>query len=204
MPVSKNMETSRSFVRGGSLRDTLIFEIVDLEWKMYTQMKEDSGSPVDPEGYEAFYQVRYSQHSAMNSDTLGMYKSDLNTAIHTGRNLMTEKYAYMKDPSGYVPDSSLAGLVEEAASKMIASHDAFAAKYPALAKAGRAFDDAEAAVSVQVYIRSELVNRSEPVLQLIARDVRLNPDYVEDIFAAFVSFFGQDSLEQAEALAAGR
>ncbi len=204
MPAGKNMEATRPFVRANDLRDTIIYDIVDLEWNMYTQMKADQGTPADPDGYEAFYQVRYSQHSAMNSDTLGMYRSDLNTAMHTGRNLMKEKYDYMRSPETFAVDPEIKDLVEEAAVAMKASHEKFAASYPALAQAGHALDAEEGTVSIDVYIRSELVNRTDTVLQMLARDVRLNPDYVQDIFATFVSFFDQDSLDQAEVLAASR
>ena len=62
----------------------------------------------------------------------------------------------------------------------------------------------ENVVPIEVYITSELVFRSDTTLQMILRDVRLNPDYIRDIFEVFVSFFGQDSLQKAEVLAASQ
>lgn len=193
---------NREFIRQDCLRDAIIYEIVDLEWSMMQLMRSGQGQPLDESEFEAFYQVRYSQHSAMNSDTLGLYRSDLTVASHTDRNLMAEKYAYMKDQTKLPADPMVVSLIRQIAPMMMESHEKFAARYPTLAAAGRAFDPDENTVPVEVYITSELVGKSDTTLQMILRDIRLNPDYIEDIFRVFVSFFGQDSLDKAEVLTA--
>ncbi len=195
---------NREFIRQDCLRDALIYEIVDLEWGMMTQMRSEEGKKLDESEFESFYQVRYSQHSAMNSDTVGLYRQDLTVATHTGRNLMAEKYAYMKDPSRLPEDPQLRELIDEIVPLMMKSQQRFAGAFPALAGMGRAFDPEENTVPIEVYITSELVNRSEATLQMILRDIKLNPDYIRDIFEVFVSFFGQDSLGKAEVLAAAQ
>ena len=195
---------NREFVRQDCLRDALIYEIVDLEWSMMQEMRSAQGKKLDEAEFEAFYQVRYSQHSAMNSDTVGLYKQDLMIATHTGRNLMAEKYAYMKDQTKLPADPMVTSLIQQIVPLMMESQNKFAAEYPALASLGRAFDPMENVVPIEVYITSELVFRSDTTLQMILRDVRLNPDYIRDIFEVFVSFFGQDSLQKAEVLAASQ
>lgn len=195
---------NREFIRQDCLRDALIYEIVDLEWSMMQDMRSAQGRTLDESEFEAFYQVRYSQHSAMNSDTVGLYKQDLMVATHTGRNLMAEKYAYMKDQTQMPADPMVTSLIAQIQPLMVASHEKFAQSYPALAGAGRAFDPDENMVPVEVYITSELVGKSDTTLQMILRDIRLNPDYIEDIFRVFVSFFGQDSLDKAEVLTASQ
>ena len=60
---------NREFIRQDCLRDALIYEIVDLEWSMMQLMRSQQGRPLAEAEFESFYQVRYSQHSAMNSDT---------------------------------------------------------------------------------------------------------------------------------------
>lgn len=195
---------NREFIRQDCLRDALIYEIVDLEWSMMQDMRSAQGRTLDESEFEAFYQVRYSQHSAMNSDTVGLYKQDLMVATHTGRNLMAEKYAYMKDQTQMPADPMVTSLIAQIQPLMVASHEKFAQSYPALAGAGRAFDPDENTVPVEVYITSELVGKSDTTLQMILRDIRLNPDYIEDIFRVFVSFFGQDSLDKAEVLTASQ
>ena len=132
------------------------------------------------------------QYAALLQEQLGGANGELKAAMQ-----------YMSQ-SFRIQDPEIKDLVEEAAAAMKASHEKFAASYPALAQAGHALDAEEGTVSIDVYIRSELVNRTDTVLQMLARDVRLNPDYVQDIFATFVSFFDQDSLDQAEVLAASR
>ena len=195
---------NREFIRQDCLRDALIYEIVDLEWSMMQLMRSQQGRPLAEEEFESFYQVRYSQHRAMNSDTIGLYRQDLTVATHTGRNLMEEKYAYMKDPSKLPEDPAVRELISQIVPLMLQSQERFANAFPALAGVGRAFDPEEKQVSMEVYITSELVNRSDTTLQMILRDVKLNPDYIRDIFEVFVSFFGQDSLGKAEVLAAAQ
>jgi len=195
------LEHQREFIREDSLRDGIIYEIVELEWNMMQEMRQAQGNRLDEAEFESFYQVRYSQHSAMNSDTLGLYKGDLTVATHTGGNFMEQKYAYMKDQANLPQDPMVRSLIEQIVPLMMESQNKFAAEYPALASLGRAFDPVENIVPVEVYITSELVFRSDTTLQMILRDVRLNPDYIRDIFEVFVSFFGQDSLQKAEILA---
>ncbi len=195
---------NRTFIRQENLRDAMIYEIVDLEWSMMSLYRSQQGRPLEESEFESFYQVRYSQHSAMNSDTIGLYRQDLMVATHTDRNLMAEKYAYMKDPSAMPQDPALVALIREIVPLMLQSQERFANAFPALAAVGRAFDPEENTVSMEVYITSELVTRSEATLQMILRDIKLNPDYIRDIFEVFVSFFGQDSLGKAEVLAAAQ
>lgn len=198
------LEHQRAFIREDCLRDGIIYEVVELEWNMMQEMREAEGNRLDEAEFEAFYQVRYSQHSAMNSDTLGLYKGDLTVATHMNRNFMAEKYAYMKDQSNLPADPMVRSLIEQIVPLMLDSQNKFAAEYPALASLGRAFDPMENVVPIEVYITSELVFRSDTTLQMILRDIRLNPDYIRDIFEVFVSFFGQDSLQKAEVLAASQ
>ena len=194
------LENQRVSIRRDNLRDALIYEIVELEWNMLCLMKNEQGQPLDQSGFDSFYAVRYSQHSAMNSDTIGLYKSDLNVAAHTDRNLMAEKYAYMKNPGSFAIDPELKPLIDQIVPLMLQSQESFASKYPALAGAGRAFDTAEDSAPMDVYITSELITKTEPTLQMVLRDIKLNPDYIRDIFEVFVSFYGQESLDKAEVL----
>ncbi|MBQ9708621.1 MAG: DUF4125 family protein [Firmicutes bacterium] len=198
------LERQRDYIRADALRDAIIYEIVDLEWNMMREMRTAQGKHLDEEEFEAFYQVRYSQHSAMNSDTLGLYRSDLTVAIHTDRNFMAERYAYMKDTSQLPSDPEIHSLIQQIVPLMMASQNKFASEFPALAGLGRAFDPVENTVPIEVYITSELVFRSDTTLQMILRDIKLNPDYIKDIFEVFVSFFGHDSLQKAEVLAASQ
>ena len=198
------LEYQRDFIRSGALRDAIIYEIVELEWNMMKELRKGQGKQIDEDEFESFYQVRYSQHSAMNSDTLGLYRGDLTVAIHTGRNFMEEKYAYMKDPSKLPADPMITSLIQQIVPLMMESQNKFASEFPTLAGLGRAFDPAENTVPIEVYITSELVFRSDTTLQMILRDIRLDPDYIKHIFEEFVSFFGHESLQKAEVLAASQ
>ena len=195
------MENSRTFIRQDTLRDAIIYEIIDWEWNMMILWKQKTGKAPGEEEFEDFYRVRYSQHDAMNSDTLALYKSDLSVASHTGRNLMEEKYAFIEAASkGVAPapiDPAAEKLGAEIMPLMKASNEKFAAKYPSLASAGQAFGGE---VSPAVYMESELRIMEVPTLQMMLRDVKLDPDYVQKIYQGLIGFFGQDSLEKAEVL----
>ena len=117
------------------------------------------------------------------------------------RNLMEEKYAFIEAASkGVAPapiDPAAEKLVAEIMPLMKASNEKFAAKYPSLASAGQAFGGE---VSPAVYMESELRIMEVPTLQMMLRDVKLDPDYVQKIYQGLIGFFGQDSLEKAEVL----
>lgn len=198
------MNNKQDFVRQDTLRDAIIFEIADLEWNMIKLMRSAQGYEMDSSEFQDFYQVRYSIHSAMNSDTLGFYKGDLNAAPQKGINLMQIKYAYMGNPAGYVIDPEIAPLVQQTKAAMMESLQRFASKYPNLADAGSAFGQTEAMIPMEIHITSELITKSAPTLQMLLRDVKANPDYIKDIYQTFISFFGQDSLEKVEVLTASQ
>ena len=78
-------------------KDRLINEIIDIEFSMFDKVKGMNGRAPCQNNFKTFYAMRYSQHNAFSEKTLLSYKNDLINAGHEGRNLITEKYAYMME-----------------------------------------------------------------------------------------------------------
>ena len=71
---------------------------------MFQETENIGGRASCQDQYDTFYANRYSQHNALELDTLESYRKDLADAKAIGRNLITEKYAFMMeftDPEYY-------------------------------------------------------------------------------------------------------
>ncbi|MDO4281419.1 MAG: DUF4125 family protein [Peptococcaceae bacterium] len=198
-------------------KDHLINDIVDLEWWMFDRVNNIGGRAGCQNDSRTFYIMRYSQFFAWPVDALESYKQDLLDAQAEGRNLLTEKYAYMMaytDPRTYeatirgrIPEVSVekAQLVDAIAALLTADEQAFAAQYPRLHHRGRPVEGAEAGnVSMNVYALGELKTYSEQTLRLYAAhllDLKKSggENISVTIHRAMVSFYGYASLEAAEA-----
>ena len=202
--------------RNRSEKDRLISEIVSLEWNMFQKVENIGGRASCQDDWNTFYIMRYSQDVTWSDDTLRSYLNDLRQAAASGRNLLTEKYAYMMeftDPEYYREhlQASLPALSEqkgrliaEIVSLQLLSHRRFAGQFPRIAGAGRPVGDERGETSVKSYSIGELKTYSEETLRLLLRDVKQNPDMVLDIQRGIAEFYGYSGLEAAEQALAGR
>lgn len=129
--------------------DEVINEIIELEWAMFDKVNNEGGRAGCQDDEWTFYAMRYSQFAAFGIDVLDSYRQDIYTAMQEGRNLLTEKYAYMMeftDPAYFdrnlknrLPAVSPAKeeLVSRTANILIGCECEFEKAYPALASKGR-------------------------------------------------------------------
>ena len=197
--------------RTGSPKDAVVNDIIDREWAMFQKTQNIGGRAGCQDQFDTFYINRYSQHSAWQDDTLESYRNDLIAAEMAGRNLITEKYAYMMeftDPAYYqanlqtrlpVLTGEKAQLVAEVVSLQLLGYRKYAAQYPNLAKAGRPANESYGDTSIRDYSIGEYRTYSENTLGLLLRDVKRMENPVTVIQKTLVSFYGFDSLEAAEA-----
>ncbi|MDR2771082.1 MAG: DUF4125 family protein [Clostridiales Family XIII bacterium] len=75
----------------------LIDRIVAIEWKMFDKAENASGRAACQDDRDTFDIMRRSQFEAWNEALLRSYLADLNEALTQGRNLLTEKYAYIME-----------------------------------------------------------------------------------------------------------
>ena len=75
--------------------EVLIKEIVQTEWAMFDRVSNAGGRAGCQDDWETFDIMRRSQFVVWDRVSLESYRNDLQQAEKQGRNLLTEKYAYM-------------------------------------------------------------------------------------------------------------
>ena len=75
--------------------EALIKEIVQTEWAMFDRVSNAGGRAGCQDDWETFDIMRRSQFVVWDRVSLESYRNDLQQAEKQGRNLLTEKYAYM-------------------------------------------------------------------------------------------------------------
>lgn len=76
-------------------KDTLINAVIEMEWQMFDRVNNQGGRADCQDDAWTFYVMRYSQFSAWPLQLISSYRQDVEDAAKQGRNLLTEKYAYM-------------------------------------------------------------------------------------------------------------
>ena len=196
--------------RTGGIKDPVINDIIQYEWDMFQQTENIGGRASCQDQYDTFYANRYSQHNALAQDTLESYRNDLAAAKATGRNLITEKYAFMMeftDPEYYKANleahlpalsDEKASLIAQIVSRQILGYREYAARYPYMAGAGRPIEEGGLDTSIKQYSVGEFRTYSDNTLRLLLRDVENSSNFVLDIQKTLISFYGYGSLEEAE------
>lgn len=197
-------------IRRNSPRDAVVNDIIDREWAMFQKTQNMGGRASCQDQFDTFYINRYSQHSILSADTLESYRNDLIAAEMAGRNLVTEKYAYMMeftDPEYYAANlrdrlprmsEEKAGLIAEIVSRQLVGYQAYAAQYPAMAGAGRPADEGRGYASIRDYSIGEYKTYSVTTLGQLLHDLKKMENPVMEIQKVMVGFYGFDSLEAAE------
>ena len=201
--------------RKNNPKDELINRIIEAEWSMFDEVNNEGGRAACQDDEWTFYAMRYSQHNAFSVEMLESYEQDIMDAVQEGRNLLTEKYAYMMeytDPAYFeknlrkhLPQVSAGKeeIVARAANLSIKFQQDFEKKYPAFAKAGRPLTGTDGTdVSLHVYTLGELKTYSVRTLELYIRDMRESETNGENIafriHRSTALFYGYDSLDEAE------
>lgn len=199
-----------SVIRNRSPKDSVINDIINREWAMFQLTNNMGGRAGCQDQFNTFYANRYSQHSAWQGDTLESYRNDLISAEMAGRNLITEKYAYMMeftDPAYYeaklrdrlpVLSQEKAALVAEIVSCQLIAYEEYARRFPVLAGAGRPETESGADTSIRDYSIGEYRTYSETTLRLLLRDLKKLENPVMEIQRTLVTFYGYNRLEEAE------
>ena len=204
--------------------DEIINAVIEREWSMFDKVQNIGGCRASCQDDEwTFYANRYSQFSALSQETVFSYYNDLTRAIEDGRNVITEKYAYMMEftnPEYYhreleaslpaVPAENME-LVQQIVEIQLRQEKAFRARFPYFAGRGRVLDNDESSfTSFKVYSIGELKTYSYDTLKLFLRDIKLTDREAElslsyRIHLNTARFYGYKTLDDAEnALREGR
>ncbi|MCI8645901.1 MAG: DUF4125 family protein [Firmicutes bacterium] len=196
-------------------KDALINDIIEREWAMFDQVENQGGRAGCQDDEWTFYAMRYSQHQAFSERTLESYRRDLQQAREEGRNLLTEKYAYMmeftqpdyfdKNLRPHLPSVSpeKGELVDRIANLSIRFQQDFEKVYPAFARAGRPVTGTDGPdVSLHIYTIGELKTYSVNTLISYLEDMRRSEQNGENtafrIHKSTAEFYGYSSLAAAE------
>ena len=196
--------------------------IVRHEWNQFQLVNNDGGRAACQGNWPTFHQMRISQFLTWRLDLLDSYAGDLDDADAAGRNLITEKYAWMmasteperfeKELRSSLPELSQerVGAQETVIGIQVAWADDFRTRYPKLGQAMRVLrtsEDRIGTTSFETYLRGELSTYSEltlakylqMVLDLRSEGVNLT----EATILNTVRIGGFANLDEAEAAQQG-
>lgn len=190
--------------------------IVEMEWKLFDQVQNIGGRADCQDNRTTFFIMRSSQLMAWNTAMLDSYYDDLLAAHQSGRNLLTEKYAYMMErtsPEEFAgicdalpPRSKQKDIeIDEICAAHVQWQEELAAQYPKLTGNGRPIRrsaDSKYCTSFETYLWGELATYSEKTIQLyvsyVRRLQREGENLCKMILENTIFQYGYASLEQAE------
>lgn len=195
--------------------------IVEEEWKLFDRVQNIGGRASCQNSPDTFFVMRSSQIMAWSEAMQESYWNDLIAAAQQGRNLLTEKYAYMMartSPTEFaricsqlparLPEKDR--LIDDICAQSVAWQEQLAGQYPHLVGHGRAIrkeTDSLYATSFETYLWGELATYSLDTVKLYHAYVRQLKTQEKNLCAMIlqntVQQLGYASLEDAEAKAGG-
>ena len=197
-------------------KETLIKEIVECEWAFFQQVQNEGGRADCQDDPWTFEVMRKSQFLTWPEPLLNSYLEDLKKAEEEGRNLLTEKYAYMMKYTAPLEFSRLEPLLpavteekEQLAASIAEIQLAFRVSYedacPRLSGRGRPLyssQDKGGMVSFETYLKGELLTYSistlEQYLALCREYKEQGKNLIMEVMEHTVRFYGYQSLQDAE------
>ena len=162
------------------MKNSLINIIISRELDMFLKVSNIGGQAPCQKESDNFKTMRRIQWEVWPDKALDSYLSDLENAISEGRNLLTEKYAYMMEstlPEEYneIKDrlpalsSQKLDLIEDILQIHITWKEDLIRDYPYLSQRGRPLytsQDTPNSTSIETYMRGELKTYSLKTLKL--------------------------------------
>ncbi|MBR5319061.1 MAG: DUF4125 family protein [Peptococcaceae bacterium] len=200
----------------------LIAQIVAQEWAMFNDVQNNGGRADCQNNPKEFEIMRSSQLKTWSEDVLKSYLNDLVTAAYMGRNMLTEKYAYMMETTHPIEFQEIKQFLPEVPPQIRAKIDEIVdinldwqqeadEKYPNLRAKGRPLsskEDSPYVTSFETYLRGELKTYSaDTVMKLHAHTLACLEKKYNMAIANLQNMIGQlgyASLEEANEKMAGR
>lgn len=191
--------------------------LIQTEWHQFYQVQNEGGRASCQEDPETFARTRRSQFAPWPEELVDSYARDLAEAEEEGRNLLTEKYAWMMEDTApedfarirhLLPQPSLLQreMIDEIAMTQVQWMREYREKYPVLAAGNRALrarDAAPGETSFETYLCGELHTYSEDTLLLYRDMVRGLKSQGKNLSLLImednVKAYGYQDLEDAEA-----
>lgn len=194
----------------------VIRQIIEAEWAMMDRVQNHGGRADCQDDRETFILMRCSQLEVWTVPLAESYLRDLFRAQNEGRNLLTEKYAYMMvrtAPSEFAalrsklsqPSDEKLSLAKKICQIQTAWQEKLAERYPYLALRGRRIrkeEDQHGRPSFETYLLGELLTYSEETLRLYdsyMQNLRQKGENLcEQVLEQMVHRYGYSSPEAAE------
>lgn len=195
---------------------TLVDDVIRREWAMFIEVQNVGGPASCQQDMKTFKIMRESQFKSWPENALQSYLDDLEMAARQGRNLLSEKYAFMMEsthPLEFAQLKSRLPLISESMLKDIetitSTHMAwekeFADNFPLVRRQGRpasSADDASYQTSIQTYMANELKTCSPKTVRLLREFTEeckaKGKNQVLEIMENTVREYGYSSLKDAE------
>ena len=204
------------------MNQDLIAQIVAQEWAMFNDVQNAGGRASCQNNPREFEIMRSSQLKTWSEDVLQSYLHDLTSAAYTGRNMLTEKYAYMMENTHPEEFAQIKQFLPEVSPEVRVKIDEIVdinldwqkeadEKYPNLRAKGRPLtskEDTAYETSFETYLRGELKTYSaETIMRLHAYTLACLEKHYNMAIANLQNMIGQygyASLEDANEKMAGR
>ena len=200
----------------------LIAQVVAQEWAMFNDVQNQGGRASCQNNPKEFEIMRSSQLKTWSDDVLKSYLNDLTTAAYMGRNMLTEKYAFMMESTHpnefqqikqFLPqiEPQVLAKIQEIVDINMDWQQEADEKYPNLRAKGRPLsskEDTQYVTSFETYLRCELKTYStETIMTLHAHTLACLEKHYNMAIANLQNMVGQmgySSLEEANEKMAGR
>jgi len=186
------------------------------EWANFTAVHNQGGRASCQDDPETFFIMRRSQFTCWDEQLVDSWYNDLTDARMAGRNLLSEKYAWMMkqtSPAEFekikrflpvLPDED-EQLIEDVVKTEVKWMEQYAEKYPFMADGNREIhscEDSEYSTSFETYLRGELHTYSHNTLYLYAEMVKSleaeGRSMSVMIMDAMVKSYGYKDIDDAE------
>ena len=190
--------------------------LIQEEWLNFTAVHNEGGRADCQDDPETFFIMRRSQFICWREELVNSWYNDLVNAKNQGRNLLSEKYAWMMKQTAplefkkisrflHFPTEQAEQLIEDVVKTEVRWMEEYNSKYPYMAAGNReihSYEDSEYSTSFETYLRGELHTYSEKTLLLYANMVKqLEKDGKSLsvlIMDAMVKAYGYKDIDDAE------
>jgi hypothetical protein len=191
-------------------------ELVRREWEAFGQVQNEGGRAGCQDDKETFFRMRRSQFAPWTGLLTDSYLRDMQMAEFTGRNLVSEKYAWMikrtaperfRELRHLLPEVSRQAedLIDQIVGVQLGWMEAYQKQYPNLALRGRMLsseEDTSVDTSFETYLWGELHTYSEETLLLYGDFVKGLEEEGKNLWIlvmeATAGAYGYQSLKEAE------
>lgn len=197
-------------------KQKLIEEIIKMEWTMFSAVENQGGKASCQSQPDTFMIMRESQMKTWTEEILASYENDLKTAENEGRNLCSEKYAYMMESTApeeylnikaYLPATEPEKMqqIREIVAVNLEWEKETDRNYPNLCAGGRPLkkeQDTPFFTSVETYLTGELRTYSCQTIRLLhqftMKCMDENRNLAKENLENIVLAYGYSTLDEAE------